>query len=248
MNHPGRPAARRRSADDRRRRMVRQPRASRRYDGDRRAVGVLGEPKVVVSGVRLAKVNCSKLTGMGRLVLVMRILAVGIVLTGSINKSLARSGASTKAPQGEVVLSRLAKPFYPPLARQARITGDVELMLEVRRDGSIKSVNVVSGHPLLKQAALDSAQQSQFDCNKCSEAGTSVRLVFTFQLTGTETCCTATDSSAKNDQPDQPTPRVIQSENHVTVVDRPACICDPPADIRKVRSLKCLYLWKCASR
>jgi outer membrane biosynthesis protein TonB len=46
-----------------------------------------------------------------------------------------------------VVLTKLANPLYPPLARQTGITGDVELMLEIRNDGSIQSVDVVKGHP-----------------------------------------------------------------------------------------------------
>ncbi|MGA3090215.1 MAG: TonB family protein [Terriglobales bacterium] len=44
---------------------------------------------------------------------------------------------------------------YPPLARQANITGDVELKLEIRKNGSIQSVSVVNGHPMLTQAALN---------------------------------------------------------------------------------------------
>jgi hypothetical protein len=48
-----------------------------------------------------------------------------------------------------VVLTKLADPLYPPLARQTGITGDVELMLEIRNDGSIQSVDVVKGHPLI---------------------------------------------------------------------------------------------------
>lgn len=190
---------------------------------------------------------CSKITCMSYLLLVIRILAVGVVLTGLSIKSLGQSGANTNTLQADVVLTKLSQPFYPPLARQARITGDVELTIEVREDGSVQSAIVVSGHPLLKQAALDSARQSQFKCLKCSAATTPLRLVYTFQLAGTESCCTATESSTKNDQPDQVTPRVIQSGNHVTLVDRPACICDPVATVtgKKVRSAKCLYLWRC---
>jgi protein TonB len=42
-------------------------------------------------------------------------------------------------------------PTYPPLARQAGISGDVELKLEIRKDGSVQSATVVSGHPMLTQ-------------------------------------------------------------------------------------------------
>jgi TonB family protein len=175
----------------------------------------------------------------------IRILVVAIVVSGSTVKSLAQSSSSANPPQDAAVLTKLTQPIYPPIARQARIAGDVELTIEVRKDGTVQSAVVVRGHPLLKQAALDSAQQSQFECLNCSEAAISVRLVYTFQLAGSESCCRAAETGAKNDQPDRAFPRVIQSEKHVTVIDRPACICDPAAEVRKVRSLKCLYLWRC---
>jgi TonB family protein len=172
-------------------------------------------------------------------------LVVAIVVSGSNIESLAQSSSGANPPQGDVVLIKLTQPIYPPLARQVRITGDVELTIEVRKDGTVQSAVVVSGHPLLKQAALDSAQQSQFECRNCSDAAVPVQLVYTFQLAGSESCCTSAETGAKNDQLDQMFPRVIQSEKHVTVIDRPACICDPAAAVRKVRSLKCLYLWRC---
>ena len=175
----------------------------------------------------------------------IRILVLAIVVSGSTIKSLALSSSSANPPQDAVLLTKLTQPIYPPIARQARIVGDVELTIEVRKNGTVQSAVVVKGHPLLKQAALDSAQQSQFECLNCSEAAVSVQLVYTFQLAGSESCCRAAETSAKNDQTDQVFPRVIQSEKHVTVIDRPACICDPVAEVRKVRSLKCLYLWRC---
>jgi hypothetical protein len=64
--------------------------------------------------------------------------------------------AQADAPQGEAVLSKLAKPVYPPIARTAHITGDLELKIEVKEDGTVHSASVLSGPPLLRQAALDS--------------------------------------------------------------------------------------------
>jgi TonB family protein len=195
----------------------------------------------------MAKVIWSKLASMNCYLFLTRILVVAIVVSGSIIKSLAQSSSSASPPQGVVVLTKLIQPIYPPLARQVSITGNVELTVEVRKDGTVQSAVVVSGHPLLQQAALDSAQRSQFECRNCGEVAVAVQLVYSFQLAGPESCCKVADIGAKNDQPDQVFPRVIQSEKHVTVIDRPACICDPPGKIgiRKVRSLKCLYLWRC---
>jgi protein TonB len=73
---------------------------------------------------------------------------------------------------------RLVNPIYPPLARQARITGEVELKLGIRRDGSVLSAVAVNGHPMLTQAALNSAQQSAFECRGCEDEVTSYSLVY----------------------------------------------------------------------
>jgi len=194
------------------------------------------------------KVFWTKLVCMNGVTFAIRSLAVGFVLSCSIVTSQAQNGASTGTPDSDVVLTRLAQFSYPPLARQARITGDVELTLQFGSDGTVQSAIATSGHPLLKQAALDSARQSQFECKNCREALTAFRLVYTFQLAGSENCCAPTEATAKTAEQDQVLPRIIQSEKHVTLIDRVTCICDPAADVRKVRALKCLYLWKCGSR
>lgn len=184
---------------------------------------------------------------MSRLLSAVRVMPAA-VLTSSFAISLTLYAFSAPAPQGNVVLIKLANPSYPPLARQTRIAGDVELTLEVRNDGSIQSASVVKGHPLLKQAALDSAEHSQFECRKCPDGIVSYSMLYTFQLIGSEGCCTLSKANANIEPQDQPLPRVIQSGNHVIVIDQPVYICDPAIDVQKVRSVRCLYLWKCAVR
>ena len=53
-------------------------------------------------------------------------------------------------------------PVYPPMARAVRIQGTVELIGVIAKDGSIESLRVVSGHPLLVQAALDAVRQWRY--------------------------------------------------------------------------------------
>ena len=50
-------------------------------------------------------------------------------------------------------------PVYPQPARLARISGTVRLEALISRDGMIQSLRVMSGHPLLAQAALDAVRQ-----------------------------------------------------------------------------------------
>ena len=50
-------------------------------------------------------------------------------------------------------------PVYPALARQARISGQVQLHGVIGTDGRIRELRIVRGHPLLARAALDSVSQ-----------------------------------------------------------------------------------------
>jgi len=63
---------------------------------------------------------------------------------------------------GDVQAAKLVKkviPAYPPLARQARVSGTVQLIGVIAKDGTIQQLQVVSGHPLLVKAALDAVRQ-----------------------------------------------------------------------------------------
>lgn len=124
-----------------------------------------------------------------------------------------------ETPRFEVVLTNVYPPVYPPLARQARIMGDVKIQVRIRKDGSVDSAEVLSGHPMLKEAALQSALKSTFECETwssgvfvigCREPVPSFTLTYTFgmrdDLDGLD-CSSATRS----------------------------------------RDAKCFYLWKCGA-
>ena len=57
---------------------------------------------------------------------------------------------------------RDVKPNYPPLARQARIQGQVVLHAVISKDGSIEGLTLVSGHPMLAPAAIDAVKQWKY--------------------------------------------------------------------------------------
>ena len=54
---------------------------------------------------------------------------------------------------------RRVQPVYPIAARAARIEGVVRLLGVLNREGRIESLQVISGHPLLVQAALEAVRQ-----------------------------------------------------------------------------------------
>lgn len=51
------------------------------------------------------------------------------------------------------------RPVYPPLAKQSRIQGKVSLQAIIGPDGHVENLSVISGHPLLVQAALDAVRE-----------------------------------------------------------------------------------------
>ena len=177
-----------------------------------------------------------------------RYALVGVALLScAIGASWAQDGSNSNQALEEAAITKLSPLTYPPLARQTRISGDVEIDLEVRKDGSVASAVAVKGHPLLRQVALENAQKSQFACSDCSfEDVRSYRLVYTFELGPTSYCTDEPNKSSASDE--QPYPRLTQSRGHVTLVDQPVGTCDMTGTTTysKVRSAKCLYLWKCA--
>jgi protein TonB len=62
--------------------------------------------------------------------------------------------------QGRVL--RRVQPPYPVIARQARIEGSVQVQIDISEDGAVTNVTLLSGHPLLREAALRAAKQWQF--------------------------------------------------------------------------------------
>ena len=60
------------------------------------------------------------------------------------------------------MLVNRVQPVYPPLARQTRISGTVRLHAIIGKDGSVQQLEVIQGHPLLVQAALDAVRQWRY--------------------------------------------------------------------------------------
>jgi protein TonB len=51
------------------------------------------------------------------------------------------------------------RPEYPPLAKQARLSGVVHLQALIGADGAVKDLAVIGGHPLLVPSALEAVRQ-----------------------------------------------------------------------------------------
>ena len=77
----------------------------------------------------------------------MRPFLLSILLVGVLARSMESTGGQSAGVsdivQTGVVLSMLSRPIYPPLARLARISGEVEVKLGIRKDGSVESAIAV---------------------------------------------------------------------------------------------------------
>jgi TonB family protein len=69
--------------------------------------------------------------------------------------------------------------IYPPLARQARISGDAVLKAQIGSDGRVPSPIGISGHPLLLQAAKDNLKKWKFQSGEYQET----EITYHFKLT-----------------------------------------------------------------
>jgi len=65
-------------------------------------------------------------------------------------------------PIQQAQLTSSIEPRYPAIARQTKTEGTVVLHAIISRDGRITALEVVSGHPLLVQAALDAVRQWRY--------------------------------------------------------------------------------------
>jgi TonB family protein len=175
---------------------------------------------------------------------ILKFAAVSLCFSAVVENVPAQSATGTPALE-PVVLNKLFPPVYPPLARQARITGDVKMQVTIRQDGSVASAEVISGHPMLKQAAVDSVQKSTFECQRwssgvyvvgCRDAVTSFTLTYTFGMRDDpgDLDCRVTRPRSRRclylwrcglwHSKDQRPPAVGDSSDHVMILADPACV------------------------
>lgn len=59
-------------------------------------------------------------------------------------------------------LVQQVEPVYPAPARITRVQGTVQLAAVIGRDGTIRDLRVISGHPMLVRAAVDAVRQWRY--------------------------------------------------------------------------------------
>lgn len=172
---------------------------------------------------------------------------MGALCCGIFQVCGAQSALQTDAKEPGALVAKAPTLTYPAIARMAHISGDVALLVRIHDDGSVESVAVTGGPALLRQAALDNARGSTFDCRGCEQPVTQYSLVYTFQLTEADDPCAVTGAAAGNNYR-KVYPQVMRSPGRVTVIDQTGYCDDIGETGRRVRAAKCLYLWRCGVR
>jgi periplasmic protein TonB len=70
-----------------------------------------------------------------------------------------RVGGMVKEPRP----IKMVPPVYPPLASKARVQGTVVLEATLTAQGRVEEIKVISGHPLLVDAAIQSVKQWRYE-------------------------------------------------------------------------------------
>ncbi|HZS07007.1 MAG TPA: energy transducer TonB [Blastocatellia bacterium] len=71
-----------------------------------------------------------------------------------------RVNVAGSALQGNA--TRRVQPPYPPIAKAARASGAVQVQVTVNEAGEVTEASAVSGHPLLRDSAVEAARQWRF--------------------------------------------------------------------------------------
>ena len=83
--------------------------------------------------------------------------------------------------QGSAI--KKVQPQYPPIAKAARASGAVQVQVTISEEGRVIAADVVSGHPLLRDAALQAAKQWIFKPTELSGVPVKVQGILTFNFT-----------------------------------------------------------------
>ena len=78
------------------------------------------------------------------------------------------AASSVEAQDAEVArkVTKRVTPVYSAIARQANLAGTVKLMLVVAPEGTVKTVRVLGGNPVLAIAAEQAVRQWKFEAAK----------------------------------------------------------------------------------
>ncbi len=115
-------------------------------------------------------------------------------IDGAVGPPVARAAAATAAqeprkpvrPGGNIQPPRRivnVAPVYPAIAQSARVEGTVEIEALIGEDGKVRNVKLLSGKPLLNEAALTAVRQWVFSPTRLNGEPVAVIMTVTVVFT-----------------------------------------------------------------
>ncbi len=112
----------------------------------------------------------------------MRIILASICLLLGVPGLIAQGAnppLAVSEPDARQHLIQQTEAIYPPIARAARIQGDIAITLVIDENGQVTSEKVISGPAMLQQAALDSVMKWRFAPFKANGVATQATTTLT---------------------------------------------------------------------
>jgi protein TonB len=85
-----------------------------------------------------------------------------VVFSGSASASSSREPVPHNTQLQAAQLIERKDPIYPVVAKEANLSGPVEVRFHIRPDGTVHDVGVVRGNRLLSEAAIEAVQQWRY--------------------------------------------------------------------------------------
>jgi hypothetical protein len=147
--------------------------------------------------------------------------------------------ASGQTTSPTTVLTHIAV-VYPAIAQSARMTGQIEVGMGVRPDGSVADTSVQRGIDLLggmmNDAALNAASHATFECRSCAEPITPHTITFVFTFDGLD----------DGDKMSPPAWKQTGDRSSEVRVFGYVPFIHAPSGSGRSRAARCLWLWRCS--
>jgi len=86
------------------------------------------------------------------------VVLLGLTAIPKASSADAQSAQSAESPSARKIVNKVV-PVYPPTARSMNLAGTVKLEALVLANGTVKSIQVKGGNPLLAQAAQNAVRE-----------------------------------------------------------------------------------------
>jgi TonB family protein len=89
-----------------------------------------------------------------------------LMLTLAVFVAIAPPAMAAQELDEQRKATKRVPPVYPPVAREARLSGTVKMVVVVTAAGVVKTVRTIGGNPVLVPAAEDAVKQWKFEVAK----------------------------------------------------------------------------------